>query len=170
MPVTGAQRPAACRPGLEVAKTCGVAQVHAALRLLQDPPHSLLSSARRCSIRRGTARTLAAATAPPAPAQSSSAAPVLKPELAELCGGLPIADVLPDVLRSLRDAPSLVLQADPGAGKTTVIPLALLVDQPPWLPATSKILARTSTIQWTLYFRGRCQGTDATLYTPRCWM
>jgi len=39
---------------------------------------------------------------------------------------LPIDDVLPQFLASLDYAPSVVLQAPPGAGKTTRIPLALL--------------------------------------------
>ncbi|MHC0053704.1 ATP-dependent helicase HrpB [Actibacterium sp. D379-3] len=39
---------------------------------------------------------------------------------------LPIDDALPDLLRALRDAGRAVLQAPPGAGKTTVVPLAML--------------------------------------------
>lgn len=39
---------------------------------------------------------------------------------------LPIDDVLPDVLASLEEKPSLVLRADTGAGKTTRVPPALL--------------------------------------------
>jgi ATP-dependent helicase HrpB len=52
--------------------------------------------------------------------------------------------VLPDVLGSLSGAPSLVLQADAGAGKTTIVPLALLLDEPSWLPFTGKILVRSA--------------------------
>jgi ATP-dependent helicase HrpB len=44
---------------------------------------------------------------------------------------LPIQSVLPDIRTALADASGLVLQAPPGAGKTTGVPLALL-DQP-WL-------------------------------------
>ena len=44
---------------------------------------------------------------------------------------LPINEVLPDIQRSLLSNQRLVLQAPPGAGKTTAVPLALL-DQP-WL-------------------------------------
>jgi ATP-dependent helicase HrpB len=51
--------------------------------------------------------------------------------------GLPIEPVLPDVARALRDSGAAVLQAPPGAGKTTVVPLALLEE--PWL-AGRKIL------------------------------
>jgi len=44
---------------------------------------------------------------------------------------LPIDAILPDLLTALRDHSAVVLQAPPGAGKTTRVPLALL-DQP-WL-------------------------------------
>ncbi|KLI99973.1 ATP-dependent helicase HrpB [Luteimonas sp. FCS-9] len=43
----------------------------------------------------------------------------------------PIAPLLPDVLASLAAHPRLVLEAPPGAGKTTQVPLALL--DAPWL-------------------------------------
>jgi ATP-dependent helicase HrpB len=39
---------------------------------------------------------------------------------------LPIAALLPDIRRALMGAPNLVLEAPPGAGKTTQVPLALL--------------------------------------------
>jgi ATP-dependent helicase HrpB len=42
----------------------------------------------------------------------------------------PIADLLPEIVRSLADHPRLVLEAPPGAGKTTQVPLALL--DAPW--------------------------------------
>lgn len=45
--------------------------------------------------------------------------------------GLPIEEVLPEVHRALRDARCAVLEAPPGAGKTTVVPLALLGEK--WL-------------------------------------
>lgn len=44
---------------------------------------------------------------------------------------LPIDEVLPRVRASLREHPRLVLEAPPGAGKTTRVPLALLEE--PWL-------------------------------------
>lgn len=43
----------------------------------------------------------------------------------------PITPLLPDIVRSLSDHPRLVLEAPPGAGKTTQVPLALL--DAPWL-------------------------------------
>lgn len=44
---------------------------------------------------------------------------------------LPIDGVLPDLLHALREHDDVVLQAPPGAGKTTRVPLALL--QESWL-------------------------------------
>ena len=38
----------------------------------------------------------------------------------------PIAPLLPDIRASLQAHPRLVLEAPPGAGKTTQVPLALL--------------------------------------------
>ena len=43
---------------------------------------------------------------------------------------LPIVGLLDDLRAVLRDRWSAVLQAEPGAGKTTVVPLALLDE--PW--------------------------------------
>src|SRR5690606_13104816 len=40
---------------------------------------------------------------------------------------LPIDPLLPEIAASLAAAPSLVLEAPPGAGKTTRVPLALMV-------------------------------------------
>ena len=42
----------------------------------------------------------------------------------------PINDLLPDIVASLQTLPRLVLEAPPGAGKTTQVPIALL--QAPW--------------------------------------
>ena len=50
--------------------------------------------------------------------------------------GLPIEDVIDDVRQALRDVGTAVLTAEPGAGKTTVVPLRLLDE--PW--ATGRIL------------------------------
>src|SRR3990167_2531807 len=49
----------------------------------------------------------------------------------------PITDLLPEILASLAVHPRLVLEAPPGAGKTTQVPLALL--DAAWL-GTQKIL------------------------------
>ena len=50
--------------------------------------------------------------------------------------GLPIEDVIDDVRTALRETRTAVLTAEPGAGKTTVVPLRLLDE--PW--ATGRIL------------------------------
>ena len=44
---------------------------------------------------------------------------------------LPIHEVIPDLKKALREANTAVLQAPPGAGKSTVLPLHLLDE--PWL-------------------------------------
>lgn len=44
---------------------------------------------------------------------------------------LPIIQVLPQVKQKLLNSNTLVLQASPGAGKTTALPLALLDE--PWM-------------------------------------
>jgi ATP-dependent helicase HrpB len=43
----------------------------------------------------------------------------------------PITPLLPEILASLHTLPRLVLEAPPGAGKTTQVPLALM--QAPWM-------------------------------------
>ena len=44
---------------------------------------------------------------------------------------LPVAEILPDLLRALAERPNAVLIAPPGAGKTTLVPPALLAA--PWI-------------------------------------
>jgi len=44
---------------------------------------------------------------------------------------LPIDDILPELLATLRRSANVVLSASPGAGKTTKVPLALLELFPP---------------------------------------
>lgn len=51
---------------------------------------------------------------------------------------LPIEDTLPELLRALASHPAVVLQAPPGAGKTTRVPLALLDE--PWLQGRSILM------------------------------
>ena len=45
---------------------------------------------------------------------------------AAMATAFPITPLLPDILRQLATQPRLVLEAPPGAGKTTQVPLALL--------------------------------------------
>ena len=51
---------------------------------------------------------------------------------------LPITPLLPDILASLAVHPRLVLEAPPGAGKTTQVPLALL--DAPWLAGRKVVM------------------------------
>jgi len=51
---------------------------------------------------------------------------------------LPIEETLPDLRRALAQRSAVVLQAPPGAGKTTVVPLALLDE--PWLKGKSIVM------------------------------
>ncbi|WP_240734845.1 ATP-dependent helicase HrpB [Hymenobacter sp. UV11] len=51
---------------------------------------------------------------------------------------LPVVAALPELLAALETSPRAVLEAPPGAGKTTVVPLALLAAA--WRPAEQKIL------------------------------
>ncbi len=51
---------------------------------------------------------------------------------------LPVEQVIPDIKQQLQEHNRLVLQAPPGAGKTTAVPLALL--QEPWLQNKSIIM------------------------------
>ncbi|WP_447584681.1 ATP-dependent helicase HrpB [Pseudoxanthomonas mexicana] len=50
----------------------------------------------------------------------------------------PITPLLPDIVRRLSDHPRLVLEAPPGAGKTTQVPLALLDE--PWLQGRKVVM------------------------------
>lgn len=57
----------------------------------------------------------------------SSFAPVFDPSSVDL----PIVEVLPDIRQNLKTSGSLIIHAPPGAGKSTLVPLALLNEQ--WL-------------------------------------
>ena len=66
---------------------------------------------------------------------------------------LPIEPVLPDLRAALRERPEAVLQAPPGAGKTTLVPPALLEED--WLEGRRIILleprrlaARAAAAEW----------------------
>ncbi len=63
--------------------------------------------------------------------------PLLPEALQRICGDLPIRRVVLDVLAALNGCSGAVLQAPPGAGKTTTVPLALLQHNPAWLRASS---------------------------------
>lgn len=52
--------------------------------------------------------------------------------------GLPIQAILPQICAALSNSTALVLQAPPGAGKTTGVPLALLAE--PWLAGQTILL------------------------------
>jgi len=51
---------------------------------------------------------------------------------------LPILDILPAVQKALNDHPTVILQAPPGAGKSTVLPIRLLSE--PWLEGKKILL------------------------------
>ena len=63
----------------------------------------------------------------------------LRMTTAEAASELPITPLLPELVASLEEGPNLVLQAPPGAGKTTSVPLALL-QKASWLREGSTIL------------------------------
>src|ERR1700733_3419061 len=52
-------------------------------------------------------------------------------EIGRWRGALPVADAVPELRAALTGARAAVLEAPPGAGKTTLVPLALLDDA--WL-------------------------------------
>src|SRR4051794_429335 len=56
----------------------------------------------------------------------SSAARARRPSLSRRVRPLPIDPLLPQVVAALREGPALVIEAPPGAGKTTRVPAALL--------------------------------------------
>ncbi len=64
--------------------------------------------------------------------------PIMRLNTPVVFPSLPIASVLPDLQAAFRHSTALVLQAPPGAGKTTRVPLALLDE--PWLAGQSILL------------------------------
>lgn len=79
------------------------------------------------------ARRVAWRQPPPSPRRSTTIASALPTAPLDVAEGLPIAACLQQILDGLSDSSSMVLQAPPGAGKTTAVPLALLLQQPEWL-------------------------------------
>jgi hypothetical protein len=61
-------------------------------------------------------------------------------QVQDLAGDLPIRECIQDVVAGLSGSSCLVLQAPPGAGKTTVVPLALLLQGDDYLQGKQKIL------------------------------
>jgi len=52
---------------------------------------------------------------------------------AQPLSNLPVSDILPTLLSTLAGSNTAILQAPPGSGKTTRVPLALLAAEPDWL-------------------------------------
>lgn len=75
-------------------------------------------------------------------AASLTAVPAAGGSINALAAGLPIAEILPQALQALDDNAPLVLRAPPGAGKTTVLPLAMLLREPAWLGPRQRIVVR----------------------------
>lgn len=67
---------------------------------------------------------------------------------ADAAQGLPIQEVIGEVLAALDAGSALVLQAPPGAGKTTAVPLALLLHAPPWLQGKVVLVRKSRTRCW----------------------
>ena len=64
----------------------------------------------------------------------------INPRLDAVVDSLPIREVLYQCLDALDESTGLVLQAPPGAGKTTALPLAMILSNPAWLPRTGKVI------------------------------
>ena len=64
----------------------------------------------------------------------------IDPRLDAVVDSLPIREVLYQCLDALDESTGLVLQAPPGAGKTTALPLAMILSNPAWLPRTGKVI------------------------------
>ena len=75
--------------------------------------------------------------------------------------GLPIDEVLPRVLASLAEHPSLVLEAPTGAGKTTGVPPALLdAGMGPVIVLEPRRLAARAAARWMAATRGGAVGGE----------
>jgi ATP-dependent helicase HrpB len=82
--------------------------------------------------RRASVAPLRASAEDASASAGASCAPI-EPRLDAVVRTLPIQEVLHRCLDELREGTSLVLQAPPGAGKTTTLPLAMLLSRPEWL-------------------------------------
>lgn len=72
--------------------------------------------------------------------KNAAAPPGVDAAVAAIAEGLPIAEVIGDVVAALDRATCAVLQAPPGAGKTTAVPLALLAHAPAYLKGGKRVL------------------------------
>ena len=68
------------------------------------------------------------------------AARAIDPRLDAVVDSLPIREVLYRCIDALEEGTGLVLQAPPGAGKTTALPLAMILSNPAWLPTDGKVI------------------------------
>ena len=68
------------------------------------------------------------------------AARAIDPRLDAVVDSLPIREVLYRCIDALETSTGLVLQAPPGAGKTTALPLAMILSNPAWLPRNGKVI------------------------------
>src|ERR1700721_541791 len=66
------------------------------------------------------------------------ASPAMPRDLQEFAASLPIGAVLPELKAALDKTGAAVLEAPPGAGKTTLVPLALL--DAPWLAGQKLVM------------------------------
>ena len=82
--------------------------------------------------RRASVAPIRASSEDASASAGASCAPI-EPRLDAVVRTLPIQEVLHRCLDELREGTSLVLQAPPGAGKTTTLPLAMLLSRPEWL-------------------------------------
>ena len=92
---------------------------------------------------------------------------------------LPVESVLPELRRALAAGPAAVLEAPPGAGKTTLVPLHLLGE--PWLAGRRILMLEPRRLargrlprEWRNYWASRsatrsampCGSTAASALTP----
>ena len=92
----------------------------------------------------------------------------INPRLDAVVDSLPIREVLYQCLDALDESTGLVLQAPPGAGKTTALPLAMILSNPAWLPRTGKVIVleprrlAARAARWGLTYQPRRYTHDTT--------